>query len=458
MTENGTRFEDGNDTIAAVSTAPGLGAVAIVRVSGPESWLIVRKLLPCPEYFDRLDLRKSGALSLVHPRTKQPLDRAVIVKYRSPESFTGEDTVEVQCHGGVAVPSAVLEAIITAGARQAREGEFTRRAYLNGKLDLAQAEAVDDLVHARSEQGRLLALSGLSGALGKEAAALRERLTDLLAELEYDIDFPDEEPLGETGRRVTVRLGEIRVSLATLLENSKRNLLISRGALVVIAGAPNSGKSSLFNALAGQERSIVTPAAGTTRDAVEVEVMLGGVLLRLVDTAGLRKGRGTVERIGIEYSRRYLERADLVIFLHETGKRVSAPEKEFLGERDSRSVIRVLSKCDLRVNDSGVPDDFLPVSAKTGEGLDLLAGELRGRVLSGDSGDQSFGGPQITRLRQRELVLEALESLKAVEVAAGSEFIAEDIRAVCECLDELTGRVSDEDVLERIFSRFCIGK
>lgn len=453
------RNPDGAESIAAISTAPGIGAVAIVRLSGPRAWEIGRSLARNPERFDSLQERITRVMSLVHPRTAIPLDYALIVKHKAPESFTGEDVVEFQCHGGYTVPEAVLGAVKAAGARQALPGEFTQRAFLNGRLDLAGAEAVDLLIRSRSEAGRLLALSGLNGELGREINNLREELIELKATLEYDLDFPEEEPLNDLKKRVTDSLYRVGISLRKLLEGAERNLLISRGALVVIAGAPNSGKSSLFNALAGQDRSIVTATAGTTRDAVECEIQLGGMLFRLVDTAGLRKGRSEAERIGVEFSRKYISKADIVIFLHEAGSKVKAEEAKFLETRPESKVVRLLSKSDLLSDKKTIPEEFIPVSVKREGGLEELKSELIKHIIPGD-GKTFFDhtGPQIASQRQKSLIEDALKNLERIEPGQPTELIAASLEEVCSILGEVTGVIQGEEILDRIFCRFCVGK
>ncbi len=447
-----------SDTIAALATAPGLGAVAVVRLSGPLAWEIGRRLAKNGEKFDCLAARITRVLSLVDPRTGAPLDRALIVKYRAPESFTGEDVVEFQTHGGYAVPVAVLEAAKNAGARQAQAGEFTRRAFLNGKLDLAAAEALDLIIQSRSAAGSRLGLAALEGTLGREVAVLRQELLELKALLEYEIDFPEEEPPQEPTAELAARLELVSGSLRKLLAGAERNLLLARGALVVIAGAPNSGKSSLFNALAGQERSIVTAAAGTTRDAVETEIQLDGLSLRLVDTAGLRHGRSKAERLGVEFSRRYLERADLVLFLHPADGEANPAEREFLAGRPEGGVLRLLSKADLLPAAKVSPTGYLPVSVKTGLGLEKLKQALLERLLPGGAQAVDFTGPQVASRRQQGLLESALAELGRIDLRHPPEVIAASLDEACSQLDELTGAIGGEEVLEAIFSRFCVGK
>ena len=447
------------DTIAAISTPPGIGAVALVRISGPESWQVARSLVKEKTRFDRLRERENSVFTLVNSEKNGELDRALVVKYRAPASYTGEDIVEIQCHGGLAVPDAVRQAAVSAGARTAQAGEFTRRAFLNGKLDLAQAEAVDELIHARGERGRKLAYSALKGGLGREVGRLREILLELKVEIEYGIDFPDEAPLENLGERMKERSQEAKAEARSLLEGAERNLLLNRGALTVIAGAPNVGKSSIFNRLLGRQRSIVTEQAGTTRDAVEMETMIEGMLFRLVDTAGLGKKPGGIEKIGVEYSRQYIAQADLVLFIHEAGTDFRKAEREFLRTFAEKKVVRVVNKIDLLAGGEGVPEGYIPVSARQSKGLDELREKMLRAVLP-QAGPEKMtaGGAQVTSQRQKGLLEDALRALENMNLENPPEFIAADLSEACDFLGEITGNITGEDVLDRVFSRFCIGK
>jgi tRNA modification GTPase len=447
------------ETIAAISTPPGIGAVAVVRISGPDSWQVGRSLVKERAKFDRLKERENSVFTLVNSEKSGELDRALVVKYRAPESYTGEDVIEIQCHGGLAVPAAVCEAAISAGARTAQAGEFTRRAFLNGKLDLAQAEAVDELIHARGEQGRKLAYGALKGELGSEVGHLREILLELKAEIEYGIDFPDEDPLENMERRIKERSKQAKEAICRLLEGAERNLLLNRGVLTVIAGAPNVGKSSVFNRLLGKQRSIVTEQAGTTRDAVEMETMIEGMLFRLVDTAGLRKKAVEIEKMGVEYSRQFIAQADLVLFIHEAGTDFRKAEKEFLKTFAEKKVVRVVNKIDLLADSEKVPEGYLPVSAKQSTGLsELREAMLRAVLPQADSQESAISGPQVTSQRQKGLLEDAHRALDNMNLSSPPEFVAADLSEVCDFLGEITGSITSEDVLDRVFSRFCVGK
>ena len=448
------------ETIAALSTPPGIGAVAVVRISGTGAWETGRLIVKEKKLFERLEPRQNALFTIISPESGEPLDSALVVKYRGPASFTGEDVLEVQCHGGAAAPEAVCRAAFAAGARAARAGEFTRRAFLNGKLDLAQAEAVDGLIQARTESGRQLAFSGLHGELSLEIERLRELLLELKAELEYQIDFPDEEPLAELDRKVRESCRQAAESMRRLLDGAERDLLLGRGALTVIAGAPNVGKSSLFNSLLGTERSIVTSRPGTTRDAVEMETLIEGVLFRLVDTAGLRKGKGEAEKMGVEYSRRFIAGADVVLFVHEAGSDFVSAEREFLQEFAGRRIVRVVNKIDLLHNgDQGIPEGYIGVSALESSGIGELREALVRAVMPGGEPDsRPPAGGRVTSRRQKYLLEEALRVLEGLDHRLSAEFLAAELAEAGDRLGEITGRITSEDVLERIFSNFCIGK
>jgi tRNA modification GTPase len=290
------------DTIASVSTAPGLGAIAVVRVSGPAAERVLRKV--APGLSDKLAPRHASLVDLRDPADGELLDRAIVTYYAGPASYTGEDVVEISCHGGPLVPALVLDACVRAGARRAEPGEFTRRAYLRGKLDLVQVEAVADVIEARSRALHRAALGQLERGLSARILALREALVRLEALLAHHIDFPEEDDPPVALDAIALRASEVVADIDELLATAPEGELLREGALTVLAGRPNVGKSSLYNALAGEERAIVTPEPGTTRDALEVLVQLGGFPFRLVDTAGLREGGEAVERIGIEVTRR----------------------------------------------------------------------------------------------------------------------------------------------------------
>jgi tRNA modification GTPase len=451
----GANALDDGSTIVARATAAGRGALAIVRLSGPAVPAIARVLLePWPE-----DPRRA-VHATVRNANGTVLDDVVAVRYAAPHSFTGEDLLEITTHGGLVVPAAVMAAAIAAGARAATAGEFTRRAVLNGKLDLLQAEAIGDLIDARSTAAHRMALRQLDGGLSQRIAALRARLLDLEALLAYDIDFPEEDDGPVPRQRVAQATDDLLGSLATLLATSERGTLVHDGALVVLAGAPNVGKSSLFNALLGEARAIVTDVPGTTRDAIEAVLDLPRWPLRLVDTAGLRETADEVERLGIEVSSRYAAQAAVVIACGDTRASLASATAA-VRERTGAPVVSVLTKADLATGESP-PEADVAVSAHTGSGLRRLL-ELVEARLTDAHGEPASDEPALTHARQRMAVERAAAELRAFaeswrEDALPATVAAVHVRSAGDALGELLGAVRVDDVLDVVFRRFCVGK
>jgi tRNA modification GTPase len=450
--------DSADDTIAAVATPPGRGALAIVRMSGSRAHEIGRRLIrPWPEEIRR------ATLSRVHDMDGDLLDEGIVVAHKAPASFTGEDTVEVTSHGGPMLPASILAAFVAAGARPAEPGEFTRRAVLNGKLDLLQAEAIGDLVDAGTRQAQRVALRQLDGGLSRRVLALREHVLQLEALAAYDIDFPEEDDGPIAPARILAAADEVIGELDQLLATAPVGELVREGALVVIAGAPNVGKSSLFNAMLGRRRAIVTDVPGTTRDAIEAVTEARGWPIRLVDTAGLRETLETVERLGIEVSREYLERADLVLACGDSEAAIAAAHDAATAVTPV-PVIAVRTKSDL----ASAPERAarnghrLYVSAETGEGLRQLGGTIA-ETLESAKGTLSLDAPLITRERHRLALTRARDELaefRAVWLARSVPAVvaAVHLREATRELEELIGAVDVEEVLERVFASFCVGK
>jgi len=447
-----------DDTIAALATAPGRGAIAVVRLSGPSAHAVAERVLrPWP-----LPAREARLCALHDPTTGELIDRPLVTRFDAGRSYTGEAMVEIATHGGYVVPAAVLAALVAAGAREALPGEFTRRAVLNGKLDVVQAEGVGDLVDARSHAMHRAALAQLDGGLSRRVARLREELLGIEALLAYDIDFPEEDDGPVPREQVAASSRSVLAALDALLATAPAGELVREGAVIVIAGAPNAGKSSLFNALLGQSRAIVTSVPGTTRDALEAVVDAGGWPLRLVDTAGLRATDDLVERLGIEVSERYLVRAHVVLACGERARAV-AECVERVRPLTAAPVIGVRTKADLE--ERGSPADIVPplaVSAETGEGLRALTDSVVA-VLSERYGAPSAEVPLVTRARHRRALTEAREEIAHFDRAWTSGALppvvaAVHVRAAAGALEELIGAVDVEDVLDRVFSTFCVGK
>lgn len=450
------------DTIAAISTAPGRAALAVVRLTGPRALRIAAAL-----GLQELAARRATYRGLRHPETGELLDRVIVTRFAAPASYTGEELVEISCHGGALVPRLVLDAVLAAGARPAVRGEFARRAFLNGKLDLVQVEATLDLVDARSEVFGRAAIFQLEGGLSRRIGSVREQLLKLQAMLGYEIDFPEEDEGPISPERIANEAAGLVGELEALLRHAPEGELLREGALTVIAGPPNAGKSSVFNALVGNTRAIVTEVPGTTRDAIEALISVEGYPFRLVDTAGLREEPDYVEGIGIEVAKRYLDEADLVLYCAEAGRTLLPAEEGVLarwGERGKRLVC-IRTKSDLlsetaRESDVASAWPELTVSALRGEGM----GELRAALL-----DAAFEGlrtsgeaPLLLRRRQIRGVRDALLRLRdftdAREAGMPPEIASTHLQEATLALEELLGIVDREEVLDVLFSSFCVGK
>jgi len=442
-----------SDPIVALATPPGRSAVAVIRLSGRGAFAVAGRCLR-PFHPDRP--RAALRARLVHPATDEQVDDVVAAVFPAPRSYTGEDVVEISTHGGLLVPGEAVAALVAAGARPAQPGEFTRRALLNGKLDLLQAEATADLIDAGAPAQRRRALRQLDRGLSARLEALRGELLELEALIAYDIDFPEEDEGPVSPARVTAAWRAVRDRIAALLATAPEGERLREGALLVIAGPPNAGKSSLFNALLGQERAIVTEVPGTTRDAIEAYAVIAGFPFRLVDTAGLRDSDERVEKIGIEVARQYLGAADLVLFCRDAGCAGDAESERFVAACRA-PVVEVATKVDLAAR----PPEGLGVSVVTGAGLDVLRARLAeaafGRLLA--LGDVE---PVVTRARHRTALERALGEVEAFAAArergVDAAATATHLRAAVGALDDLIGVVTPDDVLDRLFATFCVGK
>ena len=438
-----------SDPIAALATPPGRSALAVVRVSGAGAFAVAAKVI---EGF-RVDRPRTAALAAFHA-DGDVFDRGLYTVFPAPHSYTGEDLVELSCHGGQLAPARLLAALQAAGARPAAPGEFTRRAVLNGKLDLIQAEAVGDLIDAVAPAQARAAIRQLEGGLSRRLGELREALVGLQALLSYEIDFPGEDDGPVSPARIAEALEDAAGRIDRLLATAPSADRMRHGALLVLAGRPNVGKSSLFNALLGTSRALVTEIPGTTRDAIEGYTDFLGWPVRLADTAGLSDSADRLERMGIEVSRRYLSAADLVLLCVEAGREPD-PDESALASEQRSLVIR--TKRDLVTG--GV--DGLAVSARTGEGI----GELRRAVADRVFGDRIALGdlePSLSSDRHRTALLGAQSALAeaAAHLVPGGDpvLVSHHVREATIALDELLGVVDVEEVLGKVFAGFCVGK
>jgi tRNA modification GTPase len=462
MPDDHSRFAD---TIAAVATAvaPGEGSVAIVRISGSEAESIGRQLFVAPGQ-QSWDSHRVLYGHVVDPASGERFDEALLLLMRSPRSFTRETVVELHCHGGLVAVQRVLELVLATGARRALPGEFSQRAFLNGRLDLTRAEAISEMITARSRRAAQLAMAGLDGGLQQRIGALRERLLDQLAELEARVDFEEDlHPLD--GVAVTAELVAVQLELQRLVAEARQGELLRQGLRVAIVGRPNVGKSSLLNLLSQRERAIVTDLPGTTRDLLESDLVLDGVPLTLLDTAGIRPTSDRVEQLGIERSHQALAAADAVLLLFDL-EAGWTPADGALSQLVPEGVVLLVAgnKADV----AGLPVGLVPpgdgepadvrFSALTGAGRDELVAELLRRCGAG-----SLEGVQVAlNARQRDLAAASAMSLGAALEAASQQlpwdFWTIDLRAAVRALGEITGEAVSEAVLDRVFSRFCIGK
>ena len=442
------------ETIAAISTPPGEGAIALVRISGPAGVLIAEKIFRGKkrpsrfashiQYFGDI-VTESGGL----------IDEVMMSIHRAPASYTGEDIVEISCHGGTLVTAKVLEACLHAGARGARPGEFTERAFLNGKMDLTQAEAVIDLIRARTDLALRSATEQLEGKLGEQIKGIRDSLVDLVAHVEASIDFSEEGIAPDEGNSLRVRLDSVREQIAALLATADHGRILRDGVRVVIYGATNAGKSSLLNRLLGYERVIVSDAPGTTRDTIEETVNLCGVPVRLLDTAGLRTSTSDIEREGIARTERSLQKADLRLHIID---RNAAPPAHFEQNANGNELL-VLNKSDLPEHPEWKNTDALRVSCLTGDRLGALENEILSRISKQNLRPENA---LAINMRHRDCLRRALEACdrarKTLDKTFSPEYLSVDLNEALEAVGEVIGTVGVEQILDSVFGQFCIGK
>lgn len=461
-----------HDTIAAIATPPGHGGVAIIRMSGPHAETIARQAFLFSYPRETLQSHHCYLGHVIDPVTGHCFDQALLVAMRAPHSATGEDVVEIHCHGGQLLSQRVLEVILSRGARMAEPGEFTKRAFLNNRLDLSQAEAVLDLIHAKSNQGLHLAWEQLSGRLSDVCMTLRERLVGLTAYIEAFIDFPDEDLPERAQHELDAEMNVLTTDIAALASTFTQGKIYREGCRTAIVGKPNVGKSSLLNLLSGTERAIVTPVPGTTRDILEETVVLNGIPLVIWDTAGLRETSDTVERVGVERAKAGIHAAELVLAVFDASEPLDAEDEGVFSAIQQKRTIPILNKVDLPVvvslEDLQPRLNMMPpvlLSTKTGVGFDELGERVRQALFTQESTLKEQEPPQgatVIRVRHHDALIKAEQTLRQarqnVHDGIPLDLIAVDLRTALDHIGEITGHVNTEDILDRVFRDFCIGK
>jgi tRNA modification GTPase len=450
------------DTIAAISTPIGEGGLAVVRLSGADALAIGDRAFRA---IGKSSLKPSEAPThTVHygmiERGGKTIDEVMLTVLRAPRTFTREDMIEISCHGGILPAKLVLEAMLAGGARLAAAGEFTKRAFLNGRIDLAQAEAVADLIHARTELALEAANEQLAGKLSRRIEELRNQMVQTLAHVEAHIDFPDEDIAPDTKSQLVERLERGVAFIDSLLRTASEGQILRKGIRAAIVGRPNAGKSSLLNQLLGHERAIVSAIPGTTRDTIEETANIRGIPVIFIDTAGLRESRDAIEAEGIRRSRETLARAELVLHVLDASEPTVDDEDRWLPRAPARKRIAVINKIDLPRQLGATPPEAIEVSCVTGEGLEALKEAIRESVWSGQAGGEMLevminARHQDALRRARDHTVNTVEALRANRPL---ELAAMDLRIATNAIGEIVGKTTTEDILDSIFSQFCIGK
>ena len=457
-----------NDTIVAIGTKPGEAAIGIIRVSGNKSIKLTEKIFRQKNSKKISQMKTfSMAYGYIVDKKEETVDEVIITLMKKPGSYTKEDIVEINCHGGIAAADKILELCIKNGARIAEPGEFTKRAFLNGRIDLSQAEAVIDLIRSKTEQSLKVAANNIKGIVKDRIEELRKRILDVMIELEASIDFIEEDleitPYEVLGKNVI----EIKKSIDVLIKDEKRGEIIKNGIKVAIVGKPNVGKSSLLNVLAKKERAIVTHIPGTTRDAVEEILYMEGIPLIIVDTAGIRKSKNIIEKIGVKKSFEYISKSELVILVMDGNTQIDSNDCKIVEELQGKNIIICLNKIDLKqvtskkeINKKFKISNIIEISAKKNIGIDKLEKKIKTLVL----GEEEFNieSKIIVNNRQKNILLEANRMLshviKAMKLKMSEEFPSSDLKIAYDLLGEITGQTTTNEILDGIFGKFCIGK
>ncbi|MCF2612938.1 tRNA uridine-5-carboxymethylaminomethyl(34) synthesis GTPase MnmE [Fusobacterium perfoetens] len=453
------------DTIAAISTPRGEGGIGIVRLSGDESLGILSKIFKPKSKKDVKDI-KSYTINYGHIYDGDELiDEVLVSVMKAPNTYTREDIVEINCHGGYLITQKVLELVLKSGAKIAEPGEFTRRAFLNGRLDLTQAEAVIDLIHGKTDKSISLSLNNLRGDLRDQINHLKKILLDVAAHVNVVLDYPEEgvdEPIPE---HLIIELHNVKDTITKLVESYDKGKMIKEGIKTAIVGKPNVGKSSLLNSILREERAIVTSIAGTTRDTIEEIINIKGIPLIMVDTAGIRKTQDEVENIGVQKSKKMLKEADLVLFVLDSSRDFSDEDREIYDSIESEKVIGILNKIDMEkkldITNLTKVKKWIEISALENIGIDTLENEIYNFILSENIEDSSEK-LIITNIRHKSALEKTKKSIEnifeTIDMGYPMDLIAVDLNDALDSLSEVTGEISSEDLLDHIFSNFCVGK
>lgn len=455
------------DTIAAIATAPGEGGIGIIRISGERAYEILRAVFRPANCSSALENRKMSYGHIVNPETNHIVDEVLCVYMKGPKTYTTEDVVEINCHGGMVPLRKTLELVLQSGARMAEPGEFTKRAFLNGRLDLSQAEAVIDVIRAKTDKTFDVAMNQLEGIFSDRIKEIRKKLVDILVNVTVNIDYPDEDIEQITYEKLNQDLTEVKSDIIKLLASAETGKIIQNGLAVAIIGKPNVGKSSLMNSLLRESRAIVTEIPGTTRDTIEEHLSVKGIPVRLTDTAGIRETSDIIEKIGIERSKESFHQADLVIFILDSSKDFSEEDREIMELIDEEKTIVILNKIDLpaKIDEQAVkeilPDvSVMRASMETQEGIADIEQKIVSMVYDGKVSQNN--NLIVTNVRHKDILVKAEKSLQDAISMTGMgealEFIEIDINSAYESLGEIIGETVQDDIINEVFSRFCLGK
>ena len=456
-------------TIAAISTAPAIGGIGIIRISGDECFEILNKIF-IPKHKEKIENIKGYTIKygkVVNPKTNKIIDEVLVSYFKNPKSYTAEDLCEINSHGGIVVVREILELCLQNGAELAEPGEFTKRAFLNGRIDLTQAEAIIDIINAKTFREAQESANQLEGYLSRKINEIKAKIMDLMVDIEANIDYPEYDVEEVSNNRAEGKLIEVKKDLENLSKTFENGKILKDGIKIAIIGSPNAGKSSLLNSILKEERAIVTDIAGTTRDIIEEQVVIEGIPFKIVDTAGIRNARDKIEQIGIEKSKKAANEADVVIGVFDSSVELNDEDREILKLLQKKKSIIILNKIDLNIDKAGNSPEILQASSpvvrlsiKNGDNLDELYHEL---IKMFNLNQINLGNELlITNVRHQELINKAIESTKmAIDDLNNDmpiDIISINIKQILEHLGEITGDNISEDIIKSIFSKFCLGK